>query len=233
MWQILRSEIEYNKYVLIAVYVFALFFFLVGLVEDDVYSVVPNTMVPFFIGFGFLCHTSCKESRVRQHCMLPQSRTEYGITRMLFFALFQGGIFVLWLITYVVNIGESPEAIWMMLSANALVLTIRAVGFVFEDTKSRVPCITSAEGWTPSSIAQRMMRFVTYWALGIMLIVVAAGPADGFTLIDLDVDWAPIVEFRTFLRAPMGAFTMNVMFMIAFYLSATFSLPRRSFASSR
>ena len=89
MWQILKSEIEYNKYVLITVYAVAVFFFVAGLIEDDgFYGVVPNTIVPFFIGFGFLCHKSSKESRERQHSMLPQSRTEYGLTRMVFFALF-------------------------------------------------------------------------------------------------------------------------------------------------
>lgn len=236
MWQILKSEIEYNKYVLIAVYAVAVFFFVAGLIEDDgFYGVVPNTIVPFFIGFGFLCQKSCKESRERQHCMLPQSRTQYGLTRMFFFALFQSGIVLLWLITYVVNIGQSPEAIWMILTTNALMLTFRAVGFIFDDTKSSLGCITSSEGWTPEIIAQRVMRFITYAVLTIMLLVVAAGTADveGFTLIDMDVDWQPVIELRDFLRAPLGAFVANVMFMIAFYLSATFSLPRRSFASSR
>ena len=234
MWQILKSEIEYNKYVLIAVYVVVLFFFIVGVLEDNVYTIVPNTMVPFFVGYAFLCNKYCKESRERQHCTLPQSRTHYGITRMLFFALYQSGIFLLWLIAYVVDVASAPEAIWMVLTTNALLLTFRAVGFIFEDTQSSGRCITSADGWTPSAIAQRVTRFVTYAVLTIAVVIVAAATgSEGFTLMEMDVDWQPVIDVRQFLRSPSGAFLASVMFMITFYLSAAFSLPRRSFVSSR
>lgn len=234
MWQILKSEIEYNRWILICSYFAALFFFVIGILEDDIYTIVPNTIVPFFIGYGFLCHRYCKESRERQHCMLPQSRTHYGVTRMAFFALFQSGILLMWLVAYLIGIAQTPEAIWMILTANALMLTFRAVGFIFEDTRSEVGCITSAAGWTPSSIAQRVMRFLTYVVLTTLLLIVAAGTeGDGFTLLEMDVDWQPVIDLREFLRAPSGAFLASTMFMITFYLSAVFSLPRRSIVSTR
>ncbi|MDH3216357.1 MAG: hypothetical protein OEN01_08700 [Candidatus Krumholzibacteria bacterium] len=236
MWQILKTEIEYNKYVLIAVYAAALLFLVVGLVRGDgFYGVVPNSIVPFFIGYGFLCHKYCKESRDRQHCILPQSRADYGLTRMLFFAFYQSGIFVMWLINYVVYIGRSPEAIWMILTVNALMLTFRAVGFIFEDTRGSVPCITSSEGWAPDVVGKRVLRFVTYTVLTILVIIAAAATREvpGFTMMDMEVDWQPVIDLREFLRAPMGAVLANVMFMVTFYLSLAFSLPRRSFASSR
>ena len=48
MWQILKSEIEYNKWVLICTYVVALFFFVIGVLEDDIYTIVPNTWKQLF-----------------------------------------------------------------------------------------------------------------------------------------------------------------------------------------
>jgi len=234
MWQILKTEIEYNKYVMICVYVAALFFFVVGVMEDNVYTIIPNTIVPFFIGYGFLCHKYCKELRERQHCTLPQSRHHFGITRMAFFALYQSGILILWLIAYVVGIADAPEAIWMILTTNALLLTFRAVGFIFEDTKAELPSIATTEGWSPDVVAHRVIRFVTYAVLVLMILIVAAATgSDGFSLMEMDVDWQPVIDVREFLRGPTGALLASVMFMVSFYLSMTYSLPRRSFASSR
>lgn len=237
MWQILKGELEYNRYVLIGVYTLALVAFAVVMVRDccgGVYSVVPNTIIIFYVGYAFLCKTSCKESRFRQHCMLPRSQTEYGVTRMLFFAIVQGGIVLLWLIAYIRHIGDTPEAIWMILTANALMLTFRAVGFIYEDTKSRIAPMGSSAGWSAEGIAHRALGFVTYLVIIVMLLITAAGESDDIAaLMVINVDWRPMLELRDFLRSPMGALAANVLLMLTFYLSATFSLPRRSLASSR
>lgn len=233
MWQILKSELEYNSYVLIGMYVVAFLLFVLGLHGGGgVYNAVPNTLVPFFIGYALLSSKSCKESRTRQHSLLPQSRTEYGMTRMLFFGVILGGVFLLWLVAYVVGAGNSPEAIWMMLSVNALMLTFMAVRFIFDDTRSGAASITTAEGWTAPAIARRVTGIITFGAIIVSLIVAAAGSGEqGITLLEISADWGPELALRNFLRGPMGAFAMNVVFMIAFYLSVRFSLPRRSFAS--
>jgi hypothetical protein len=234
MWQIIKSEIDYNKHVWITVYAVAVVFFGAAVtLGGDVYMIVPNTIVPFFIGYGFLCHTRCKESRERQLCILPQSQTQYGITRMLFFALYQSVVVVLWLIAYVMSISHTPEAIWMILTANALLLTYRAVGFILEDTRQSLPSIVTVEGWVPEIIAQRVVRILVYTIMTVLLVVAVASKDGGGAVIQMDVDWAPVVDLRDFLRSPMGALLTNVMFVVVFYLSVTVSLTRKSFASSR
>lgn len=236
MWHILKTELAYNKFTLITMYVVAVGFFAAALIWDDgsVYSLVPNTIVVFWIGMALLGRTICKESRERQHAMLPQSIRQRGVTRMLVFICFQGGMFLLWLITYLLNWSEAPEAIWMMLTANALVLTIKPVGFIHDDTKCNVPSITRAEGWAPAAITHRVSCLLTNLVVVVLLVVAAAGTGEeGFTLVQLNLDWEWETKLREFLRGPSGAVAANLLFLVAFYLSTSFSLPRRSFAPSR
>ena len=67
----------------------------------------------------------------------------------------------------------------------------------------------------------------------VLLLVAVAGTGEGFTLVDIDLEWEWMRALREFLRGPSGAVVANLLFLGAFYLSISFSLPRRSFASSR
>ena len=235
MWQVLKAEIEYNKWILIGVYGASVSFFIGGFFGPccAALNIVPNTLIPFFIGYGFLCNTHCKERRHRQHCMLPQSRNQQGVTRVLFHALYLGGINVLWLLTYVTHIGETPGAIWAMLTSDALVMAFVSIGYIFADTRSQVFPITTSEGWQLSSLAQRLFRFFTWVAMTILVLLAAAGDGRGFSLMQVDVEWPPVVALREFLRSPVGFLLSAALFLVMFYVSTMRSLPQRVFASTR
>ena len=166
--------------------------------------------------------------------MLPQPRTQRGVTRMLVFVCFQGGMFLLWLISYLLNWSETPEAIWMMLTANALALTIKAVGFIYNDTGSNVACITRREGWSSAAaITYHVSCLLTNVVVIALLLIVVSGTGEGFRLVQISGDWQWMKALQEFLRGPSGAVGANLLFFVAFYLSTSFSLPRRVFVSSR
>ncbi len=236
MWQILKTELAYNKITLITMYTAAVGFVAAAMIWDigGIYSVVPNTLVAFFVGVGFLSQRICKESRERQHAMLPQPRTQRGVTRMLVFVCFQGGIFVLWLITYLLNWSETPDAIWMMLTANALALAIKAVGFIYNDTGSNIACMTRREGWSSvAAITYHVSCLLTNVVVIGLLLIAVSGTDEGFQLVQISADWQWMKALQGFLRGPYGAVGANLLFFVTFYLSTSFSLPRREFASSR
>jgi hypothetical protein len=153
---------------------------------------------------------------------------------MLVFVCFQGGMFLLWLITYLLHWSETPEAIWMMLTANALVLTIKAVGFIHNDMGSNVACITRREGWSSvAAITYHVSCLLTNVVVIGLLLIAVSGTDEGFKLVQINADWEWMKALQGFLRGPYGAVGANLLFFVTFYLSTSFSLPRREFASSR
>ncbi len=116
MWRILKADLAYNKLVLFIAY--SLVFFLkFGALYQEIFS----SLIIAFIAIGIMGSESDKERRERLQMLLPIPAKTLSASRLLFVIIFQAGMFILWMITALVEpCGSLLLTICIMFIANAL-----------------------------------------------------------------------------------------------------------------
>lgn len=120
MWRILKADLAYDKLVLFIAY--GLVFFLKF---GEFYQEIFSSLIIAFIAIGIMGSESDKERRERLQTLLPIPAKTLSVSRLLFVIIFQAGMFILWMITALVEPGGSPLlTICIMFTANALFLIL-------------------------------------------------------------------------------------------------------------
>lgn len=127
MWQLLKTEFEYNKGIVLIAYslTFLMLIFCWKWDVGGVYLLSASTTVIFFFCIPIMASRSDKEKRDRLHAALPMMLKQTSVSRLLFMVLFQGGIFFIWSIIYFLDhFGHDNQAIWTMITTSAFVIIV-------------------------------------------------------------------------------------------------------------
>ena len=127
MWQVLKTEFEYNKGVVIPAYLIVVLMLLPGKIFDldGVYGLSAICTIISFVCIPIMGMRMDKEKRDRLYLGLPRTLKEVSTARLLFIILFQLGLFFLWSILFFTDhFGHDNQAIWTMLTASAFVIII-------------------------------------------------------------------------------------------------------------
>ena len=132
MWQMLKTEFEYNKGVVIPAYLVAVFISLLDL--DGVYGLSAACAIIYFVCIPIMTIRMDKEKRDRLYLRLPLALKEASAARLLFIILFQGGLFFLWSIVFFTgHFGHDNQAIWTMITTSAFVIMVITFFAIYHD----------------------------------------------------------------------------------------------------
>lgn len=127
MWKMLKAEFEYNKGVVIPAYLVAVLMLLLGRIWDldGVYGLGAACAIIYFVCIPIMMIRMDKEKRDRLYLRLPLALKEASAARLLFYILFQGGLFFLWSIVFFTDhFGHDNRAIWTMITTSAFVIMV-------------------------------------------------------------------------------------------------------------
>ena len=136
MVQLLRAELRYHKVGLTTTYVVAMLFLIADQIWnlEGVHGLSIFTAITFFAALIVWGIEDDKEKRDRLYCLLSISLSKLSLGRLLFVILFQGGMFVLWLVVYFLeHITTDSWVIWSMFSMNAFFLAIVTLFIIYHD----------------------------------------------------------------------------------------------------
>jgi len=127
MWPLLKTELDYTKEGLVFTYAIAVIFFIVAaaLKSWDLFGYVMNTSITYFIAMAIIGSEEDKEGRTRHLAGLPVTPQQLAMLDVLYVALFQLGMVLLWLCLLIFKPEDAkPTTLWGMLSQNGLVLGV-------------------------------------------------------------------------------------------------------------
>lgn len=145
MWQLVKSEIEYFKwlYILSVLFVVIINF---GLTIDgkwvEAQSDFPGLRV-IWLGIGmvvlfFALLFNRKSGRLRVLFSLPLSKYELALSRLIPFLLFWSLLIIILVFFYILNFRELPEKIWLinLVSLSGIILVIDSIPILYSDLYS-------------------------------------------------------------------------------------------------
>jgi hypothetical protein len=108
MWQILKAEFEYYKTELLVAYGLALLFFIVALLwlKTNAGVLISFTSITFIFACIVMTVNYESEKRIRLHSVLPVPPIALGVIDVLFVALFQLGMCLLWVAFPLLQTGQ-------------------------------------------------------------------------------------------------------------------------------
>lgn len=219
MWQILKTEVSYNKVgitvtlAIILLFFFSPFYFSV----EGVYTFMPNSAIAFAIAVAVMGSEIDKEKRDRLYALLPQTLKQHSIVRLLFMVLFQLTLFCLWLAVYfLINFVEDPSAIWTMISFNAFVIITITLFSIYGDLGHY--------------LTQKYRGIFFLVLISVLLLVYMQQPDLNFVRL-IEIKHATYIAslYKNLLSSPLGAAFSSMLCLGVLSLSCWIFIRRRSY----
>lgn len=139
MITLLREDFKYHQAAIMIVYTIGILMIFLdvawGIVDIDI--MMGTTTIAFFIGSFTMGITEDGEKRERLQALLPIPLKIFGVTRLLFMLIFQGGILGIWLIHMSLKYShDSGRLLLNMLSNNSYNLFFVTLFLVYHDLGS-------------------------------------------------------------------------------------------------
>ena len=216
MWQLLKSEISYNRSVLFTTYLFMTLIFLVSsgieMNGAQVSRSLPHLLV---VGIFYIMFTNrYLEKRTRFHQLLPISIVRHGRIRLLYQMLFLIGALVLYSMSHVIYSPDTIDSrvIWRLFSLNSMLILGNAAYTI------------SFDWWVNGSSQSKLLKLISTLTLWLLIFSI------GLFYIEVNLMSHNAIIHMLYFN-PIGIVSIHLFDIVLSYLSVRIFMRRRTYFS--